>query len=841
MTPLALVPAHPVTRRPSPPPPWLGLALLVGLFRPIAAPAQPVTIPDRVRSGGFERIEGFLPMYWDSTGGKLWLEIDRFDQELLYVTSLATGVGSNDIGLDRGQLGGTRIVRFERVGPRVLLVQPNYGFRATSSNPDERRAVEQSFAQSVLWGFRVEAESDGAVLVDATEFSLRDAHDVIGRLRTAGQGTFRTEPTRSALYLPRTKGFPRNTEIEATLTFLSDAPGPWVRDVAPTPGAISVRQHHSFIALPEPGYRVRRSDPRAGFFGISYFDYAAPISRPIEQRLISRHRLAKRDPGSATSEPVAPIVYYLDRGAPEPIRTALLEGARWWNQAFEAAGYRNAFRVELLPEGADPLDVRYNVIQWVHRQTRGWSYGATVTDPRTGEIIKGHVTLGSLRVRQDFLIAQGLLAPFLRGDESPAEAEAMALARIRQLSAHEVGHTLGLQHNYIASSQGRASVMDYPHPLVRLGPDGRVDLSDAYLEGIGAWDKEAIKYGYQDFPAEVDEAAALDGLIREARARGLTFLADQDARPPGSAHPAVHLWDNGTDAAAELGRVMEVRRVALRQFGERALPGGQPMATLEEVLVPLYLYHRYQVEAAVKVIGGQRYDYSIRGDGSAAPTTIPPGQQTAALTAVLATLRPGDLALPRSILALIPPRPATYPSHRELFSRATGPVFDAIAPAVAAADLVAQLLLNPQRAARLVQQHTLDARQPSLDLVLDRLVTATFDGPVANEYEAEIGRAVQRVVADRLMGLAAEAPMAQVRAVAREKLEQLRRRPVNVGSPANRAARSLLAADLLRFLERPYDPAGAINPPSAPPGSPIGLWDFEEPETPNVNPSRLPR
>ncbi|MEZ4589398.1 MAG: zinc-dependent metalloprotease, partial [Gemmatimonadales bacterium] len=436
---------------------------------------------------------------------------------------------------------------------------------------------------------------------------------------------------------------------------------------------------------------------------------------------------AKKDPRARVSEAVEPIVYYLDRGAPEPIRSALLDGARWWNQAFEAAGYRNAFRVELMPEGADPLDVRYNVIQWVHRFTRGWSYGSTVTDPRTGEIIKGHVSLGSLRVRQDFLIAQGLLAPFVEGNESTAPLEAMALARIRQLSAHEVGHTLGIQHNYISSAEERASVMDYPHPLVRLMSDGTLDLSDAYAVGIGEWDKEAVKFGYQDFPPGTDERAALDGLIRAARARGLTFLTDQDARPTGSAHPRTHLWDNGTDAGLELDRVMAVRRTALARFGDRALPAGRPLATLEEVLVPLYLHHRYQVEAAVKAVGGQFYDYAFRGDGVTPLEWASADLQERALGALLRTLNPKELALPPGALQRIPPRPVTFSRHRELFPRTTGLVFDAVSPATVAADLTVGLLLDEQRASRLVIQHDLDQSLPSLDSVIDRLFAATFE------------------------------------------------------------------------------------------------------------------
>ncbi|MBL8988057.1 MAG: zinc-dependent metalloprotease, partial [Gemmatimonadetes bacterium] len=784
---------------------WLGrglpiAALLVVGPGPLAA--QLPTIAEKTR--GLERIDGFVPLYWDAATGKLWLEISRLGEEILYVSSLPAGVGSNDIGLDRGQLGGERVVRFDRIGPKLLMVQPNYGYRAITDNPDERRAVEQAFAQSVLWGFKVEAESNGAVLVDGTDFVLRDAHDVVGTMRRTGQGTFRLDGSRSALYLPRTKGFPRNSEIEATLTFLTDNPGRWVRDVAPTPEAVTVRQHHSFVALPEPGYRPRESDPRAGYFGISYYDYATPIHQPIEKRFISRHRLQKKDPAAAMSDPVTPIVYYLDRGTPEPIRSALLDGARWWNQAFEAAGYRNAFRVEMMPEGADPMDVRYNVIQWIHRSTRGWSYGATVTDPRTGEIIKGHVSLGSLRVRQDLLLAQGLISPYVRGDERPTRAEEMALARIRQLSAHEVGHTLGIQHNYISSAQRRASVMDYPHPVVKLAADGSIDLTDAYTNEIGEWDKEAVKYGYQDFPTGTDEKAALGRLIESARARGLTFLTDQDARPAGSAHPTTHLWDNGADAAAELDRMMKVRQAALARFGDAAIPAGAPMATLEEVLVPLYLHHRYQVEAAAKVIGGQWYDYAMRGDGTDPIRAVPAAQQLAALGAILATLDPAALALPRGILARIPPRPVTYGPHRELFDRSTGLVFDAISPAAAAADISTQFLLNPERAARLVQQRALDPAQPGLDQVIDRLVAFVFDRPAADGYRAEIGRAVQRVVVDRMMWLAASASMPQVRAIATEKLRALAARPLpsGAGSADNRAARALIAADIRRFMER---------------------------------------
>jgi hypothetical protein len=799
------------------------LALIALLPAPRSLLAQLPTIEEKTQ--GLEKRDGFLPLYWDAAAGKLWLEIPRLDSELIYLVSLPAGMGSNDIGLDRSQPGGERLVRFERVGPKVLLVEPNTRYRANTERAAERRAVEESFARSVLWGFTVAAEQGGRVLVDATDFAVRDAHGVVGALRRARQGDYRLDASRSALYLPRTRGFPRNTEIEVTLTFTGDNPGGWVREVTPSPEAITVRERHSFVALPEPGYEPRRSDPRAGFFGIEYADYATAIDAPLVQRFIARHRLAKRDPRARVSEAVRPIVYYLDPGVPEPVRSALLDGARWWNQAFEAAGYRNAFRVEVLPDTADPMDVRYNVIQWVHRATRGWSYGSSITDPRTGEIIKGHVNLGSLRVRQDFLIAEGLLAPYARGDEDAPAARAMALARIRQLSAHEVGHTLGLAHNYIASAQGRASVMDYPHPLATLDRDGRIDLADAYAAGIGDWDKVAITWGYQDFPDGVDEPQALDRILADARARGITFLSDQDARPVGSAHPQVHLWDNGTDAAAELERVMTVRRAALRRLGENAVRRGAPLATIEETLVPLYLHHRYQTEAAVKLVGGATYTYALRGDGQQPLAPVPAPAQLAALDAVLGTLDPGALALPRGLLATIPPRPFTFERHRELFGRWTGLTFDAVSPAAAAAGMSVALLLHEERAARLVQQHALDAALPGLETVTDRLVDRAFGPRPADTYEAEIQRVVQRAVAEGLQRLAVEAGMPQVRAAAMLALKQLGARAEGMADQADAAARAhftALAEDVRRYLARGYEATEHREPPTPPPGAPIG-------------------
>lgn len=801
------------------------LALAILLAGPANLTAQDSIPSIAEKTEGMTKMDGFMPLYWDADAGKLWMEIARFNEELIYVSSLPAGVGSNDIGLDRGQLGGERIVYFERVGPKILMVQPNYRFRATGNNAAEKKSVEDAFAKSILWGFKVAAETDGRVLVDATDFALRDVHDVIGTLEQTDQGSFKLDPTRSALYLERTKAFPENTEIEATLTFVGDSEGRFLRSVVPTPDAVTVREHHSFVKLPEPGFQMRLSDPRAGYFGIEYEDYSKPLGVSMTQRFISHHRLQKKDPTATVSEAVEPIIYYLDPGVPEPVRSALLDGARWWNQAFEAAGYKDAFQVKILPEDADPMDLRYNVIQWVHRSTRGWSYGSSITDPRTGEILKGHVSLDSRRARQDYLLAEGLISPYTDPNTLPPEMEALAVARIRQLSAHEVGHTLGIAHNYIASTQGNASVMDYPHPNVTINEDGTLNISNAYDDGIGEWDKVAIAYGYQDFPEGVNEEEALDQILAEARQNNLTFLSDGDARPTGSAHPRVHLWDDGVDATTELQRVMEVRRIALDNFGEAAIRYDRPLATLEEALVPTYLHHRYQVEAAVKTVGGLYYTYAVRGDGQDPLRAVPADEQMRALEAVVATLDPTVLTLPEEVLELIPPRPYGFGMHRELFDRYTGITFDAIAPSVAASELVISLVLQPERAARLVEQHALDESMPGLAEVVSVLADATFGADVDGGYEAAVNRASERVFVEELMRLAYTAPMPQVQAVATLALTELAidlQQMAGTDDASERAHALLLAQDIQRYLERPYAPERRTEVLAPPPGSPIG-------------------
>ncbi|WP_343732503.1 zinc-dependent metalloprotease [Duganella sp.] len=811
------------------------LALLMSGAVPVAvaADAAPAVKPIADVTRNLQSQPGFIDVWRDTDKGRVLLSVAMLEQPFLLVSSLPYALGSNDVGLDRAQSGEMRMVHFEKHGAKLFLVQENTNYVANSADRDERAAVRESFSNSVLWSGEIIASDKERHLVDFSSFLLTDRHGIAARLAGAKQGAYAIDPARSAVLAAEAKAFPDNVELEALLTFAGPGQAEFVRQVGADAASLSMRQRISMVRLPAAdAWRPRAYHPYSGGFDASYFDFATPLASSIDVHWQVRHKLEKTDPSAAVSTVKKPIVYYVDRGAPEPVRSALIQGASWWASAFEKAGFKDAYRVELLPEGVDAQDIRYNVISWVHRATRGWSYGNALTDPRTGQILRGAVTLGSQRVRQDILIAEALLAPY--GKSSAADkqklAEQMALARLRQLAAHEVGHTLGFAHNFAASRMGNGSVMDYPHPILKLTTQGEVDLSNAYGVGVGPWDDYIVKYIYGDFGSGAQEEAALARLRADARAAGMLYSSDQDDRVPGASHPDGLLWDFGPDTLKTWDQLGAVRQRALQTFSVDVLPDARQIGELEARLVPVYLLQRYQGEAVARLIGGGDFDYTSAGDVRAGTARAgikltPPDVQRQAISRLTDSLRAEYLALPANVLDILTPPAAGYGRNREYFDTRMESVFDAFSIAESAAAHTTGFLLNAERFNRLAWQHARDSKQPGVQEVLTQLLQKTWkrDPVPASVIGGEaVQLAANWVVSDSLLRLLDGGQLhpqvaAEVRQSARELVQWLQKNP---GKGVTADSRKQAADYITTYLTDPRS-VKLRAAPTVPPGAPI--------------------
>lgn len=796
-------------------------ALLAAALAPVSLASQqaPAATTIAARTAGLERRDGFVPVYLNDRTGAVWLELPRDSARMLLMTSLATGLGSNALGLDRGSGGGVRVARFDKVGERVLVTFENTQYRS-SGGADHQRTVAEGFASSTVAALPLLAEEGGRLLVDATEFVMRDWNDIAGTLTRSRQGNYAVARDRSRVHTPYTRGYPDNTEIDIALTLAAtgDAGGA-LRRFVPDARALNFRQHLTLMRLPDDGFRPRVADPRVGYFGVSFKDYAAPIQAQLERTWAARHRLERVNPNDPKSPIKKPIVYYVDRGIPEPLRTATLEGVAFWSEAFDRAGLKGGFKVELLPEGVDPMDVRYNVVQWVNRNERGWSVGGALTDPRTGEMLKGMARMDSHRNRTDY----NIYAAFLGADAAAADT-AFVLARIRQVSAHEVGHTLGLGHNYIASTYDRGSVMDYPAPRIRV-TNGRIDISAAYDRGPGAYDVWAIRWGYGIFPPS-SERDSLRAIVAEGLKKGYLYLSDGDARPEGAADPRTNLWDDAATANEFLIHQMAARRLALQNFGLRNIRDGEPLALLQDRFPLLYFFHRFALNGVTKTLGGLEYANALKGDGQQATRVISATRQREAMVQLVGALLPQELAIPDTVLTLFAPR-LDAGGNVELIGQRTAPAFDELGAARTLAQMIVDGILQRERAARMVQYAARTTDGYSLQEAIGALVKGTWDAVVpASGKLAAIQRVTQRAVVERLVLLAADKEASPpVRGIAEFELDRLRdAAAARVADAGNDAARAHWKA-IVRVIER-YQATGEVpnvTPAlNAPPGDPFG-------------------
>jgi len=793
---------------------WFALCLVFSCF--VAASCQPKSSLASNPLAGLDHRPGFIDLYVDETQNKVLAKLppaneDGVSLRLIHTARLTAGLGSNPVGLDRGWGDSGKIIIFRRIGDKVIIEAENLLYRASPDNPLEQRAVRESFARSFLFSTDIVSDNE-ELFVDLTDFLTSDILGLVQYMKDSKQGSFRVAKNRTLVDTDNAFAFPDNVEIDVFFTLSSADPGREVATTAANGNDATLIQHHSFVRLPEEGYTPLESDQRAGVIERVYFDYSADLSAPIETRLARRYRLQKNKAG----ETIKPIVFYIDSGVPEPMLTALIEGAEWWSEAFVAAGFPDGYRVEVLPENAHPLDVRYNVVQWVHRQTRGWSYGGGVSDPRTGEMLKGHVNLGSLRVRQDRMIFEGLAGTEKTDTGAPDDPVQLALARIRQLSAHEVGHALGFAHNFAASTYGKGSVMDYPAPDVRV-TDGELDFSRTYGVGVGEWDKFTAKWLYGE-----NTDAERNALVEQALEDGLAYIADSDARSAGTAHPLGNIWDNRADPVQGLQDAMAVRQIALDNFGLRSLQEGQPVSDLNKVLVPIYLYHRYQTAAAAKLIGGQSFNYGLKGDGQPEAQIVPPAPQRSALNIVLETVDPAFLDIKDETLNLLMPNLVSYSiadSERELFKRTAYPAFDVTTAADTAANLTFDVLLHPRRAARMIEFKRRDPSQLGFSDMLQVMRRKIMQSP-PNGRQGEIAKAVQARFVFSLMDLSNTEVTTGVKARTDSLLRMLQADLRSHGSDYG----PWLIRKIEAHLSKPALPETPITEAKPlPPGGPIGM------------------
>jgi hypothetical protein len=807
---------------------------------------QPPAARIAERTAGLQRTDGYLPFYWDNARGRVLLEIPAFDADVLYYVSAASGGGSVEMSFDRGIMGSS-VIHFQRSGPRVLVVQQNLDYRAPGGHAALVENIRDSFPSSVIAALPVEADEGGRVLADATPLFMRDAGNVVGGLRRANQGAFRLDLARSGFYPARMKAFPDNTEIETVMTFAADQPGQLVANVTPDPQSFTLRIHHSFLRAPT-GYTPRRADPRIGVSAVNFRDYAKPFNESTEVEWVTRWRLEKKTPGAAMSEPVKPIVFYLDPAIPEPVRTAMRNGALWWNKSYEAAGFRNAVQVRDPEPGMDPMDIRYAWILWINRDERGFSSGGTYRDPRTGEILGSKTRMDSHRIRTIGNYFESYTPTTGGGDGAAANDECgavlhvpeevlalaaqpgagmpqaqrdMVLLRQSLLTAHELGHVMGFGHNFASSVNDRASVMEYPTPRVKVA-GGRLDLSEAFERSTGLYDDFMTRYAYTEFPAD-KERPGLDAIIAEMRAKNILYVPSTDPR---------WVWyDDRATPGEYLRETTAARKIMLAQYGPAILQAGEPVGALRDMrLWMTYLHHRWAIESGIGYIGGMYHNIVVKGETLPATEIVPAALQREVLGLLMETLEPANLAIPETLLTQLTPAPGA-----NLEDLAEDYAFDHLRAARILSAMVLEPLLTPARAARLVAFADRQANALSLPEVVEAVLARSWRaGADAEARHKSLRRVVQRTTLDALMMLGAHADTSpEVRGYVLDQIarlgESLRARKDE--HPITEGHYRQAERDIARYLANPAAnaPKSALSwggrPRSRyplPPGPPLG-------------------